>query len=259
MSGGRINFGDVVSETDAQHEAAMKEAEREKREEYARTKAQAAKLERERERLRQEYAREQARKKQEQERKKKETVETNERLKLELQIQLYREQYPDYEIPKITEKTPLARLREIKKTIEAKNAMKFIPPMLHTLSGLAVKFYVHMVEEMGVNPLDHEVQGLKEFYMGQVSRQIMNPAWKATVAANPWLIGGNPWWIQVMMGFYMVAEANSMRVKTLQMQAYDNPPETEEGIPKMHPGMREALKRAMEEGSSGEGKGKEKM
>lgn len=238
MSSRKVSFADVVGETEAEYKAAQSEILKRKKLEEQEARARAARQQREQERVRAEYAREQAKKLEEAQKKKKEDTEANERLKLELQIALYREQYPTYEIPKTTEKTPLSKLREIKKQVEAKNALNFMPPLLHTFSGVLVKFYVHMVEEMGMNPLDHEVQDLQAFYMSQAARQIMLPAWKATVAANPWLIGGNPWWMQVLMGFYLVAESNSQRVKAIRSaSAYEAPPEEDrEAPPTMRPG-----------------------
>jgi hypothetical protein len=270
-----INFEDVTKETDESHAAMIKAAEIEARQKMAEERAEAARIHKERERAQMMFEREQKAKAAQEAKEKKARDDENERLRLELQISLYREQYPDMEIERTTERTPLARLREIKKKVEAKNALTFMPPMLHMLGGVVIKLYEKMVIEMDMNPLDHEVEGLRTFYMSAVSRQIMMPAWKATVAANPGLlVGGNPWYMQVMMGFYMVAEANSQRMKLMKSGAVptslieedegpsEEPPRgppprmrAQSQIP-VHSELRENLLR-MARGE--EGKGKERM
>lgn len=286
MSQREISFADVTKETDASHAAMVKAAETEARQRAAEARAEAARIEREKQRIQIAYEKEQKAKAQEAARKKKVEEEENERLRLELQISLYREQYPDLEIERTTERTPLTKLREIKKKVEAKNALTFMPPMLHMVGGMVIKLYEKMVVEMEMNPFDHEVRGLRQFYMSAVARQIMMPAWKATVAANPGLlVGGNPWYMQVLMGFYMVAEANSQRMRLMQSGAVPTsllredegpaPPEDEKedtierqrGPPPrmraqsqtpVHSALRENLLRMARE-NEGKGKGKEKM
>lgn len=278
MSTREISFLDVTKETDASHSAAEKAAEQAARQRAADARAHQRRIEAEKAKIQAAFEREEKRKAEEAAKKKKELDEENERLRLELQISLYREQYPDMEIERTTERTPLSKLREIKKKVEAKNALTFMPPMLHMVGGMVIKLYEKMVVEMEVNPLDHDVRGLRQFYMSTAARQIMQPAWKATVAANPGLlVGGNPWYMQVMLGFYMVAEANSQRQKMIS-EAGGIPPglikEEEEarGPPPtlrvhktdapVHSDLRENLLRMArerdQEGSSG-GKGKERM
>jgi hypothetical protein len=211
-----IDFGAVVGETDVSHAASIKQAQQEARMRAAEERAQVMRVEKEKQRIQAAYEKEQKAKADSALKKKKEADEENERLRLELQISLYREQYPGIEIEKTTERTPLTKLREIKKKVEAKNAMEFMPPMLHMVGGMVIKLYEKMVVEMEINPMDHDVRGLRQFYMSTAARQIMLPAWKATIAANPGiLVGGNPWYMQVMMGFYMIAEANSQKAKIL--------------------------------------------
>lgn len=264
MSHQTLDFGDVVKETQEMHDASEKARLMEQKRAEHEARQEAQRQARERERIRIAYEKEQTAKKAALEKEKKEKAETNERLSLILQLDLYREQYPDHDIPRITEKTPLSKLREVKRQVEAKNAMTFMPPMLHTVSGALVKFYVHMVENMGMNPLDHEVQGLQAFYMSKMARDLMLPAWKATVASNPWLIGGNPWYMQLMMGFYLVAETNSQRVKMMQQgpaEASNPNPSAQSGT--MNPGLRTALlamtKEREAQAAEGSSKGKERM
>lgn len=271
-----ISFLDVTKETDSSHEAALKRANQEAKIRAAEERQRIAQIEREKQKIQHEFEKEQRKKKEEEDKARKEAEEENERLRLELQISLYREQYPDMDIEKTTERTPLTKLREIKKKVEAKNALTFMPPMLHMVGGALIKLYQKMVLEMEINPLDHEVRGLREFYMSAVSRQIMLPAWKATVAANPGLlVGGNPWYMQVMMGLYMVAESNSQRMKLLEgggMGSWTPPEEGEEegreaprGPPPtvrvradtpVHSDLREKLVQMAQER---DGKGKERM